>query len=64
MRWCPKPELTRRKAARKCANTFEDLQHRQGRFWPNLEEAVHKCAISASLVLAYASHVLRPRSWN
>jgi len=31
---------------------------------PDLEEAALKSAISASLVVEYARHVLPPRSWN
>jgi len=44
--------------------TVEHFRHIQQRFRPNPEGAALKSAISASLVVEYALHVLPPRSWN
>jgi hypothetical protein len=44
--------------------TVEHFRRIQERFWPNPEGAARKFAISASLVVEYALHVLPPRSMN
>jgi hypothetical protein len=50
--------------AQEVLSTFKRPQRREGGFGPNPEGARREAASSASLVLEYAMHVLRPRSLN